>query len=193
MTDNARGYAYVALTKGYERTMAWDWGAALAKDGMMPSKYEYIEDGLRMYDQYDPDMDITQAKAIVDVIIKEMGRSMQELLKGKHSYPSTGGVVTRYDTMLDYVVHVDPRSGVETTLGDTVPSEDLGFAAVDDADEMRYRMRVLAGRLRPDDMATLASYVEGNYETLTEACGGKVAYQLFTRRMKVATRGMVMA
>ena len=58
---------------------------------------------------------------------------------------------------------------------------------------MMSRLRILAERLRPDDMATLLSYVDGEYDTLTEACGGKTQYNLFTRRMKVATRGMVMA
>jgi len=196
MTDNPRGYAFQALTKAYDRSMRWSTFAALAKDGLMPSKYEYIEDGLRMFDSYDiASATIIEAKAIIDTIIKEMGRSLTEQLKGKHSYPTDSEgvqyIVTRYDSTLDLVIGND--QGEDITLGTSVPELDKGYAAVEDADEMRYRMRMLADRLRPADMATLASYVSGEYETLTEACGGRTQYQLFTRRMKVATRGMVMA
>jgi len=192
MNQNIRGYAFVSFTNAYNRSMGWRQFAAADKDGLMPSKYEYIEDGLRMFDQYDvANATLDEAKAIIDTIIKMMGASITELLKGKHYHPKYGAIVTKYDTKLDVVV--DSSDGVDITIGDTVPLTEAGYSEVDDADEMRYRMRMLADRLRPADMATLASYVDGTYDTLTEACGGNTQYKLFTRRMKVATRGMVMA
>ena len=195
MKDNPRGYAYQALANAYDRSMGWQQYAALARDGLMPSKYEYIEEGLDMFDRsHAPDM--TEAKAMIDTIIKEMGRSLVEQLKGKHSYPTdsegTQYIITRYDTTLDMVVSTTEDSET-VTLSDTLGEVELGFMQVEDADEMRYRLRVLADRLRPADMDIIASYVEGNHGSLTEACGGKVEYQLFTRRMARATKGMVMA
>jgi len=198
MQDNPRGYAYQALTKSYDRIMGWQQYAALDKDGSMPSKYEYVGDGLNLFDRQYPsyDQDITTAKVLIDTIIKEMGRSIVELMKGKMAYPSdsegTQYIVPKYDTTLDIPISTTAYEE-EITLGTTLPSVEEGYAAVDDADEMRYRMRVLADRLRPADMATLMSFVNGDYETLTEACGGSAAYWGFTKRMRTATKGMVMA
>ena len=195
MNDNLRGYAYVSFKNAYNRSMGWSQYAAADKDGLMPTLYEYLEDGLNMFDRSQYDNDI-EAKAIIETIIKEMGRSIVELLKGKHSYPQgTDGkarVVTRYDTTLDIAVGYSPE-GEEITLGNQVGEVDLGFMQVEDADEMRYRLRVLADRLLPSDMAIVMSYANGEHDTLTAACGGRVGYKSFTKRMKVATRGMVMA
>ena len=195
MEDNIRGYAYVALRNGYERTLTWDWAAALLKDGSMPDRYEYIEDGLTMFDSScTTATTLEEAKAMIDTIIGSMSGSLKELLKGKHSYPGSGGVVTRYDTTLDVELLSSNDEGEVLTIGNTIPEHEQGYDDVDNAEEMRARIRMLAPRLRPADMAVIMSYVDGTYDTLTEACtAGDMQYGTFTKRMRVATRGMVLA
>ena len=191
--NNPRGYAYKALAGAYERTIIWNWAAALAKDGTMPSKYEYIEDGLRMFDSYDvavatPDA----AKAIIDAIIVAMNSSLQELLKGKFSYPEVDGVrqgiVARYDTTLDVELsYIDDEL---ITIGSTLAEDEQGYAAVEDADEMKIRLRTIAARISGEDMATLTAYITGEYETITDACGGKREAQYFTKRIRNQCKGL---
>jgi len=167
--------------------MSWRQYAAANRDGVMPSLYEYLENALDLFDrgQYAND---DEAKAMVDVIIKTQGASITELLKGKHYHPKYGDIMPKYDTTLDVVV--GNEDGVEITVGSRIAMTEQGYGEVEDSEEMRVRLRMVASRLRPDDMVTLLSYVNGEYDTLTEACGGKQAYKTFTRRMKVATRGL---
>ena len=189
MTDNLRGYAFVSFNKAYDRSMGWRQYAAADKDGCMPSKYEYLEDALNMFDR-SLCTDLIEAKATIEAIVKTMGQGIVESLKGKHAWPKHGSIVTKYDTTLDTVLHEE--DGLTVTLGDTVPYTEAGYGEVDSADEMRVRLRMLAGMLRPTDMDIITSFVNGEHDTLTAACGGRAGYKSFTKRMKVATRGMVM-
>ena len=189
--SNERGYAYKALAGAYDRSMTWNWAAALAKDGKMPSKYDYVSNGLDLFDRsLVTGMD--EAKATVDGIITSMNSSLTELLKGKFSYPEADGVrrgiITRYDTILD--VRVSEDDAEHQTIGTSIPEIEVGYAAVDDADEMRVRLRTIAARLSDEDMATLASYINGEYETITDACGGKREAQYFTQRVRRQCKGL---
>ena len=192
--SNERGYAYKALAGAYERTIIWNWAAALARDGTMPSKYEYIEEGLNLFDRSQAN-DITEAKAVIDSIIVSMNSSLQELLKGKFSYPEVGGVrqgiVPRYDTILDVELPDSLESDGEVlTIGSTLAEDEQGYAAVDDADEMRVRLRTVALRISSDDWDTLVSYINGEYETITDACGSKREAQYFTQRIRRQCKGL---
>ena len=189
--SNERGYAYKALAGAYDRSMTWNWAAALAKDGKMPSKYDYVSNGLDLFDRsLVTGMD--EAKAMIDGIITSMNSSLTELLKGKFSYPEADGVrrgiITRYDTILD--VRVSEDDAEHQTIGTSIPEIEVGYAAVDDADEMRVRLRTIAARLSDEDMATLASYINGEYETITDACGGKREAQYFTQRVRRQCKGL---
>ena len=195
--DEAHAYAFGALRGAYRRHMGWNQFAAANRHGYMPDEYEYIANGMHLFiDSTTATTDVTEAKAIIDVIIVEAGRSIMEQVKGHFVYPTNDEgeqyVSIGHDVILDQPNGYTPE-GEELTLGGVLPYDEPGYAEFEDAEEMKYRLRVLAERLRPDDMVTLMSYVDGEYDTLTEACGGKAQYNLFTRRMKVAPRGMVMA
>ncbi len=189
--SNERGYAYKALAGAYERTIIWNWAAALAKDGTMPSKYEYIEEGLNLFDRSQAN-DITEAKAVIDSIIVSMNSSLQELLKGKFSYPEVDGerqgIVPRYDTTLDVELsYIDDEL---ITIGSTIAQDEAGYTAIEDADEMRIRLRAVAMRISSEDWDTLASYINGEYDTITDACGSKREAQYFTQRIRRQCKGL---
>ena len=193
--NEAHAYAFGALRGAYKRQQGWQAFAAASRHGYMPDEYTYIEDGMALFTQFTA-ATIPEAKALIDDIIKHMNASVLEQVKGHFVYPTNDEgeqyVSIGHDVILDQPNGYTPE-GEELTLGGAISYTDVGYKEFEDADEMMYRLRIIAERLRPDDMATLLSYVDGEYDTLTEACGGKTEYNLFTRRMKVATRGMVMA
>ena len=195
-SSEVHAYAFGALRGAYKRQQGWQAHAAASRHGYMPDEYTYIEDGMVLFNQYDvASATITAAKAIIDEIIKHMNASVMEQVKGHFTYP-TNDEGARYVTIGHDVILDEPTNTIGDevlTRGSVMPSIEHGYAEVENADEMKYRLRIIAERLRPADMATLLSYVDGEYNTLTEACGSKAAYNLFTRRMKVATRGMVLA
>lgn len=184
-------YAYGALRGAYRRQTGWQAYAAAIKHGYMPDEYDWIHEGMTLFHQFTV-ATIPEAKAIIDDIIIEMGKSVLAQVKGHFVYPTKDGeqyVTIGHDVILDQPTGYSPE-GEELTLAKAITTTEVGYSEVEDADEMRVRLRMIAARLRPDDMATLVSYIDGEYDTLTEACGGKANYNLFTRRMKVATRGL---
>jgi hypothetical protein len=194
MNEEVQAYAFGAMRGSYRRYLGWQAYAAANRYGYMPSEYEWIEQGMLMFNRHTV-ATIAEAKAVADNIVIEMGKSVLSQVKGHFTYPTKDGeqyVTIGHDVVLDEVQGYDDE-GAELTHASAIQSTEIGYDEVDDADEMRYRLRIIAERLRPDDMVTLLSYVDGEYDTLTEACGSKAAYNLFTRRMKVATRGMVLA
>ena len=188
---NPRGYAYVAFTNAHRRMLGWQQYAAAAKHGYYPSKFDYIEQGLKLFDPMyataTHNNDMNTVKELVDTIIKLMGQSITDEYRGHFHYPQGDGgrqyVTTRYDVILD-----SPTTGPDgepTTIGAVLPAIEAGYAEFEDADLMKMRMRIIAQRMSREDMAILTSYIDGEYDSLAAACGDKSA-PAFIKRMRNA-------
>ena len=196
---NPRGYAYIAFTNAHRRMLGWQQYAAAAKHGYYPSKFDYIEQGLKLFDPmyatatHNSDEtlgfqnDMNTVKELVDTIIKVMGQSITDEYRGHFHYPQGDGgrqyVTTRYDVILDSPT--TGPNGEPTTIGAALPAVEAGYAEFEDADLMRMRLRIIAQRMSQEDMAILTSYIDGEYDSLAAACGDKSA-PAFIKRMRNA-------
>ena len=211
--SNMRGYAFVALKGPFKRQMKWQQYAAAMAYGYHPHEYDYINQGLDLFDRmytvatHDttdatlayanehgsyPTMDelgIYVAHDIVNTVIKAMGKSITDDVKGRFSYPvdddGTQRMEPKFDLTLDSTALTG--DGEVTTKGDMIPVEEEGYTALEDADLMRMRMRLISKRLRPEDLKVLTSYVDGTHDSMTAACGGdKTTTVILMRRIRRA-------
>ena len=186
---NPRGYAYVAFTNAHRRMLGWQQYAAAAKHGYYPSKFDYIEQGLKLFDPMyaTATQDMNTVRDLTDTIIKLMGQSITDEYRGHFHYPQGDGgrqyVTTRYDVILD--LPTTGSDGEPTTVGAVLPAIEAGYAEFEDADLMRMRLRIIAQRLSREDMAILTSYIDGEYDSLAAACGDRSA-PAFIKRMRNA-------
>lgn len=105
--ENARGYAFAALSQTWERMYGWDWFAAMNRTGMLPTKWEYMDEGLRMYDALVLDFE-PQAAALE--VTKQMQRSLRAQATGRLSFRRGEPVGVKYKTLgqLPDGQYVDP-------------------------------------------------------------------------------------
>ena len=186
---NPRGYAYTALKNAWNRQLSWKAFAAANKYGYYPTLGDYIDQGLDMFDRMYAvaNKDIDAATAIIGDIIAEMGRSIKSDFKGHLTYreDSEGKEVCMpsHDIILDQPVML--HSDEASTIGADLPQEEQGYNAIEDADLMRTRMRIIGERINDEDMSILSSYVSGEVDTISAAFDGDyVQAMLFRRRMR---------
>ena len=184
---NPRGYAYIAFTNAHRRMLGWQQYAAAAKHGYYPSKFDYIEQGLKLFDSMYATATQNTVKDLTDTIIKLMGQSITEEYRGHFHYPQGNDgrqyVTTKYDVILDSPT--TSPDGEPTTVGAVLPAIEAGYAEFEDADLMRMRLRIIAQRISQEDMAILTSYIDGEYDSLAAACGDR-STPAFIKRMRNA-------
>ena len=122
--DNPRGYAFVSLSRSYERMHSWNWGAAMQSGGMMPDKVDFIQWGLDMWDRMGLDgAEMDEIKPAVDEMCKLLIGSVREQGKGALHYgrTETGFYATAWLEPEDFTLprwraeasDVDPYAAVE--------------------------------------------------------------------------------
>jgi hypothetical protein len=169
--------------------LGWDRFAAAAKHGYYPSLFDYVEQGLGLFDRMyaTATHDDNSAKDITDSIIKLMSQSIAEEYRGHFHYLQDDDgkqyVTTRYDTILDSPT--TDGDGEPTTVGAILPVEETGYTEFEDADLMRMRLRIIAQRMSKEDMVILVSYLDGEHDTLAAACGD-MSPPAFIKRMRRA-------
>jgi len=189
--DNLRGYAFAALRNAHAKQLAWQWGAAAAKEGYYPNFYEYSEEALTMWDKMmtTAPQDITTAKATIDIIIDEMGKSIRETYRGNMHYPTDDEgkqyMTAHHDVVLDQPLGYGD-DGEELTLGSSFTEPTDSYAAVDDADVMRTRLRLIASHIRESDMELLVQYVSGEHNSINAMFENPVDAALFRKRVRRA-------
>ena len=171
--NNPRGYAFIAYHRSYTRMKGWPWFAAMAADGIAPSRQEWIGDGLRLYDRMVLDIDSSddeQLRVLVGSILGWMQGSARASGKGRSSMVKTldGGrtILNRVSLNLDVV----PRGADNTadTRALLIPDPFDAFAAFDDRDELRWRIGRLAALLTDSQRRHLQILVDNPYGTLAE-------------------------
>ncbi len=166
-----RAYASVVFRNAYITCVSrYDWFAAARRHRAAPSEKEWIANGLSLYDQWSVAITTTAKKEVVDLshlIVK----LMQDEVRGM----ARGLIVQRTDPLTKerrMTAHYELSYG-EGNFPDDWEARTLevegGFAAVEDAEVMRGRMRLLSEILTDPEMETLAQYVSGEVETLREA------------------------
>ena len=153
MLDDHRAYAFVSFRRSYEVTMGYDWAAALKKHATFPSITEWITECDRMYDGLL--LDNEPSRELVQASIKLVRQSLYEDIKGKFTRnPETGQLDPKY-----YVVP-EPKQ---------LLTEEKGYAAIDDRDETRGRLRLLRNELTSLEYEALVEYMYGGHEDMKAA------------------------
>lgn len=193
--ENARGYAFAALRAAHARQLKWAKYAAASRHGYYPSVYGYTEDGLALFDRMyaTATHDLATTQDIINTIIREMARSVDATYLGHFKY-LTRGRDTEYITTAHDVILDQPAEYVEgeeydrfSTIGTLLPYTEVGYAAFEDADLMRMRLRLVASRLNAHDMAALTAYIDGaSFEDAVSAG----STQSFIKRMRTACAGL---
>ena len=82
--DNKRGYAFVVFAREYEKHMGYGWFVALRNVGGAPSKWEWMDEALFLYDSHlEPDDPHDLANAIVRGMSQELYRENRHRLRAK--------------------------------------------------------------------------------------------------------------
>ena len=153
MLDDHRAYAFVSFRRSYEVTMGYDWAAALKKHDTFPSTTEWVTDCDRMYNGLL--LDNEPSKELVQTSIKLVRQSLDENVKGKLTRnPDTEQLEPKY-----YVVP-EPKE---------LPTEEKGYAAIEDRDEMRGRLRLLRNELTSLEYEALIEYMYGGHDDMKAA------------------------
>lgn len=103
--DNLRGYAYVALTRAYEKQRSFGWFAALVRVRATPAKYDWVREGLARWDARCQGVRTeTAARELISDIIKVMSKEIYD--DNKHRIRSVGPRGRRRYVVVD--VPTDP-------------------------------------------------------------------------------------
>lgn len=87
--DNLRGYAYVALTRAYEKQRSFGWFAALVRVRATPPKYDWVREGLARWDARCHGVRTeSAARELISDIIKVMSKEIYD--DNKHRIRSVG-------------------------------------------------------------------------------------------------------
>ncbi|KKM85431.1 hypothetical protein LCGC14_1289140 [marine sediment metagenome] len=167
-----RAYASVTFRNAYQTCVTrYDWFAASKRYRTAPTEGEWIANGLSMYDQLSIAITTTAKREVVDLsklIVKLMIDEVRDIARGL--------IVQRTDPVTkvrSMTTHYDLSWDKENFPGEsearTLVHEDGGFAAVEDAEMMRMRMRMLSQVLTDNDMEVLIQYVSGEAASLREA------------------------
>lgn len=150
--DNPRGFAFVAFDRTYSRIHSWGWGAALAKAGVMPTRKEFIAEGLDMWDAMYRDGG--DHIATTNEIARALSEGLRANCSGLMHYAKDNTVQVRM---------------VSTDFSDwvTVGMVDDGYAQVDTALEFAARMRELIPHLSPSEAEVVAVLMGGLPDILT--------------------------
>jgi len=187
--DNPRGYAFVAFSRAYEVTLSWDWAAALKHINLFPTKWDWIEVCLKMYDSIM--LDATDHEAVTQFVLKQYRKSLYQDVKGgfTRAKDEDGNqfLVRRY-------VSIDPGSVKDAEGGST----DGGINDITNAAEMRTRMVRLRKVLTDKEFEALSRYVlDGSYsfkETVISDLGWtKQEYDSVRRSIRYKCKGMEFA
>lgn len=189
---NPRGYAYTAFATTYTRQLSYNVMAAALRYGYYPTLPEYITQGLRLFDRMwaTATHDDDTLRVTVDSIVKDMGQSIRADVIGHFKY--TGGhgqpqwISTKHDVTLDAPISDENDDTIASLLGD---HED-GYDKVLDDDLMMQRLRLVAERMSPEDMAILEAYIDG--ASFVEACRAKGVHpDTFTKRMRWQCKSLI--
>lgn len=86
--DNKRGYAYTAFKNTYDKMCSWSWFAAYRAAGEAPTRWEYIKDGLRLYDRMMLEPGADHVKITRD-IVKYLSQTNRSDCVGKLGFART--------------------------------------------------------------------------------------------------------
>lgn len=149
MMDNPRGYAFVSLVRGWERMCGWNWFATMNAQGMMPTKSEYISDGLRIFDSLVLDM---SAEDATNATIKALSASLRDEAAGKLSwvgYAKGEPIGVKYVGM--------DQTTLEQTVGQAV---ERGYGRVELSDEVVRLVEWLRVNGNPAPLRILETYLK---------------------------------
>ncbi len=145
-TTNPRGYAFVSLVRGWERMHKWNWFAVMNRYGMLPTKDQYITDGLRIFDSLVLDMPYRDA---TELTVKALQQSMRNEANGKLTFPPHGGRVECKYVGMDQIT-------LEQTASYTL---EKGYSQIEMTDEVVRLVEWLRVNANPAPLRILETYL----------------------------------
>ena len=192
---NPEGYAFVSFASSYERIQSWDWGYYAKQYGHMPNKFEYVRDGLDLFNKMKLDTPVDteeDARVLVATIEKYMCDGIREEVAGKWGKLRDGTRYAKEAGVFDNEGHAFESESVETILKNRATTDTPESIVLDRA-ELERKLRLVRARLNEEELRVLAIHIL-NGGTMAEAAAeaglDRKGYDRVRRRIPYACRDL---